>query len=55
MLVEGEGRRRFHLQQPIDLLESNGVVFGEGFVYNGPSVPSMLESEKRIHEEGGLT
>ena len=55
MFVEGEGRRRFHLQQPINLLEGDSVALGEGFIDDRPSVSSAFESEKGTHEEGGLT
>jgi hypothetical protein len=55
VLVEGESRRSFHLQQPIDLLERDGVALGENFIDDGPNVSGTSEGRKRTHEGGGLT
>ena len=42
MFVEGERCRRFHLQQPINLLERRGMTIRENIIDNGPGKPSAF-------------
>lgn len=55
VLVERKSRRRLHLQQPIDLLERDGMALGKNFINDRPNVSDMSKGPKETHEEGGLT
>ena len=50
VLIQGEGRHGFHLQQPIDLLECGGMTLGENFVYDGPNISSTFKGQKETHK-----
>jgi len=53
MLIKSEGRRGFHLQQPINLLERDSVAFGENFVDDGSNISSMFKGPKGMYEGSG--
>lgn len=52
MFVEGEGGRRFHFQQPIDLLERNGVALGENLIDDRPNISSTLQGPEGNTRKG---
>lgn len=54
VLVEGKRRRSFHLRQPIELLEYDGMSLDGGFVDDGPNATSRFNVPKET-QEGGLT
>ena len=55
MIVQSEGRRGFHLQQPIDLFECDGMTHREDLINDGPNIPSVFKGPKETQEEAELT
>ena len=55
MFVESKGFRRFHLQQPIDLLECGGVALVENVVDDGSNTSGVFKGPRDTHEEDELT